>query len=177
MPFRMDEGQPPAATGMVTTRPLSCEGMTLSLAVQGLTLVHFADTRPDRTLSNTPHERESQPLYLNPIQNTRMGEPVHSQTAPPTLSPRPPNPSAHLTRPLPEPLHHSPNSQPTLPSTQPAESPSAHPTQHRQRMPRKPRGITQKGLKQSMQLHSSTVAKHAYNKFRVRNFPSLVLLR
>lgn len=117
------------------------------------------------------------PSHTNPIRNTRMGAPMPPQSASPTTLTRPLNPSvAHirslpmLSRPSPRPCS------PLLLSPQPPDSIQDHIAQNQRKKKRRPRNITKKGLKQSMELHTDKVARHAYNKFRVNIFTILAPL-
>jgi len=174
--FRTDEVPPPPPTdeSEIATQPLSRGGTVPSIAVQHLILtLSFAETHPDQSSNTSPEHQQnaSQPsLCTNPLRNTRMGEQFH-HPVPPTSS-HPPNPSTDQTGRSLTPSHLSPSPRfpqpPLLQPVEPTPVTPAPPVRNRPRI-RKPRGITKKGLKQSMGLHGNPVSRHAYNRFRVRN--------
>ena len=146
----------------------------LSIATQRLTLSPcLAGSHPTQTSpSSSPKLQQNggQPSpSMNPIQNTRMGEPFHLQPPPPSTSLRPPNTSFDQAGPSFTPSHSSPQPHLLPPSSQPIGPTSTRVSQNQSKMRRKPRGITVKGLKQSMGLHNDQVSRNAYNRFRVRD--------
>ena len=175
--FRITEDRsPPAASGNAN-QPLSSGGMIPSLTACCLALTYFASAPFPQTPSNNAHDHQpngGQPAApTNPIRNTRVGEPFCHQPALPPPSPHPTDPSAHQTGPPSNPSHPSPNSHSPLPSsTRPTETIPAHPVSAK--MMRRPKGITKKGLKQSMGLHLTKEGKHAYNRFRVSRWSHLL---
>jgi len=175
--FRTDNGSSQLVGNetVADSRPLPHGGAVPSVTVQHLTLRScLAGSRPTQTPPSTsaePQPNGGRPsLSMNPIRNTRMGEAFHPQPAPPPTSFRLPNTSADQAGPSFTPSHSSP--QPRLPPPLPSQSMGPTPActiQNRQKMRRKPRGMTAKGLKQSMGLHKDQVSRNAYNRFRVRN--------
>ena len=154
--------------------PYHVEVCQSPIAVQHLTFTPcFAESQANQTSSNFSLEAHQPnfPLPVNLIRNTRVGEPLCSQPVHTSTPPHPPNTSANQAGPSFTPSHSSPR--PRLPSTilsQPAEPGTSHAVQNPPRMRRKPRSMTEKGLKQSMGLHANETSRHAYNRFRVRSF-------
>ena len=180
-PSRANEGGHQQARNEVATRgqPLSRGGTVLSVVVQHLTLTpHFTESQLSSCRSQEP-QREPQPLPpLNPIRNSRMGEPICPQQVPLPTSSQLPNTSVNqaglsgpsLSFPRPH-LQSTLLPQPTEPTTS-----CRDPNRNLPKVRRKPRNITTKGLKQSMGLHETSVGRHSYNRIRVRDLNILPAL-
>lgn len=139
--------------------------MTASPTVQYLTLLCVTEAQCNRTSSNEPYQHQpggsQPPLSVNPTRNIHMGELAHAAPM------QPPNHSAHQARPPPETLSRHLQHQYPLTPTQPVDPTPVRRVRGRPRIPRRPRGISNMGLKQAMGLHLTDESKHAYNKFRV----------
>jgi hypothetical protein len=130
--------------------------------VQRLALMpHFAEPQPIQTPSTHSYElqRDEQPPPppLNPLRNSRMGEPIRPHQAPPPTLSHPPNTS----------VNQASSSGPSHSFPRPCPQPTFPPQLPKVR--RKPRNMTTKGLKQSMGLHETSVGRHSYNRIRVRS--------